>query len=280
MTAALHLKSGQFLGDSCRTARAAGFSFAEIAHTSSVHVPSHTHDDAHFVLVLSGDYSTRARAVGPERGSCALIFNPPGTTHRDTFRSRTGRFFTISVLPEHLARLSEVSGCVDHPVALGPGAAATLATRMFREFRNIDALSGFVLEGLSLELLGHMARDVRDAGRGRPPAWFKRALELLRETDDAGLTVRDVAAQVGVHPYHLTRVTRAFAGRSPGELIRDARIQRSQEMLASGTDSIGRIALACGYTDQSQFTRSFRRATGTTPAAFRRERLSPNALLK
>jgi AraC family transcriptional regulator len=273
MTATLRLKHGQFIGDVSRSARAAGFSFVEIAHTSAIRVPPHTHEDAHFVLVLTGDYSTHARGIGRVCNSPALIFYPPGTTHHDQFRSDVGRFFAISVLPACLSRLSDARAAIEHPVAIKCGEALTLATKMFQECCDIDALSGVVLEGLGLELLAHTARGVKSSCLRSPPAWLKRAMELMRERCSTRLTVREVAAEVGVHPYHLARVTRALLGRSPGEILREFRIQEALGLLTRSSQSIGEIALACGYADQSQFTRSLKRAIGVTPAVFRRNAL-------
>ena len=262
----MRLKHGQFIGDAGRTDRAAGFSFAEIAHTPAVRVPSHTHDDAHFVLILNGDYVTEARGIGRTGNSPALIFNPPGTTHRDRFRSEIGRFFTISVLPDQFARLSEVQSFTEQPIAFGAGETTTLATRIVREVRHADAFSGLVLEGLGLELLAQMARGARDLRRCSPPGWLGRALDMMRARRCSPLTVREVAAEVGVHPYHLTRVTRAFLGRTPGELLRDYRLEEAVHLLRHSSRTIADIALTCGYADQSQFTRGFKRSLGVPPA--------------
>ena len=227
----LRLGHGQFIGTPGRTHSAAGFSFVEIVHTSTFCIPSHTHDDAHFVLILEGDYVTEARNRGTETAQPKLIFNPPGTSHRDHFRSDTGRFFAISLLPDLFSRLPVTQSPIDHPVAFGNGDEATLATRIFAELRHSDALSHLVIEGLGLELLAHTARKTRQKRRKAHPPWFDRAIELMRESRSIPITVRDVAAEIGVHPYHLTRVTRAVLGKSPGEVLRGHRIHEAVQLL-------------------------------------------------
>jgi len=51
-------------------------------------------------------------------------------------------------------------------------------------------------------------------------------------------------------------------------------------MLEQTNDSVGSIALRCGFADQSHLTRLFRAAMGSSPAAWRRRRkahLAPRA---
>ncbi len=50
---------GQFLGERGRSATAGGFTLVEMHDTPSVPVPRHTHEDPHFLVVLSGHYDTR-----------------------------------------------------------------------------------------------------------------------------------------------------------------------------------------------------------------------------
>lgn len=49
-----------------------------------------------------------------------------------------------------------------------------------------------------------------------------------------------------------------------------ARIQRAEELLLSGTESIAAVAERCGYENAEHFYRQFKAVTGKTPRAFRR----------
>lgn len=54
----------------------------------------------------------------------------------------------------------------------------------------------------------------------------------------------------------------------PGQ--RRSRLRRAAQLLAQPERSITEVALDCGFGDLSNFVRTFRRATGVTPGAFRR----------
>jgi AraC-like DNA-binding protein len=81
--------------------------------------------------------------------------------------------------------------------------------------------------------------------------------------------LRDIAAASGVHPSHLATAFRRAFGCTVGEVKRQRRMARAINLLARDTP-LAEIAAACGFADQSHFTREFRRAVGTTPANFRR----------
>lgn len=53
------------------------------------------------------------------------------------------------------------------------------------------------------------------------------------------------------------------------EVVQDAQIRLAQELLENGSNSIAEIAFLTGYSEQSSFSRSFKRRVGTTPAQFR-----------
>jgi AraC-like DNA-binding protein len=48
------------------------------------------------------------------------------------------------------------------------------------------------------------------------------------------------------------------------------RIDKSIDLLADKEKTIAKIALDCGFNDQSHFTRSFREVMTTTPAKWRK----------
>lgn len=258
---------GQFLGSYSRRREARGFSFAELIPTvPAVEVPVHTHEDAHFVLLLSGDYISSAKGAGPPP---ALIYNPPGTTHRDRFRDLRGRFFTISISTGSLRHAAEYVPLLETATAMGRGHAVSLAHRLVRECRLWTGGSPLVAEGISLELLSEMTL-ARERRHRRPPRWLETAKDLLDRRCAEGIHISEVAASVQVHPVHLIRTFREFLGSTPGEYLRRCRLDRAARLLVHGDLPLAQVALESGFADQSHFSKAFRRQFALPPGEYRR----------
>jgi AraC family transcriptional activator of pobA len=84
------------------------------------------------------------------------------------------------------------------------------------------------------------------------------------------------AEELGLSVTHLNRIARTGTGRSLNELLTDRLMSEARRNLVFSLMSIQQIAYELGYSDPAYFTRSFLRATGETPGAFRRrERSQP-----
>lgn len=100
-----------------------------------------------------------------------------------------------------------------------------------------------------------------------PPATLMdRAATLL--AGDHAPTAREVATQLDMEPYELTRRFTVEYGLSPSVYRRQARLQRAARLLSERSAPIAQIAMLAGYHDQSHLTAAFRRAFGLTPVAF------------
>jgi AraC family transcriptional regulator len=260
---------GQFLGNYSRRREARGFSFAELIPTvPAEQVRTHTHEDAHFVLLLGGDYISSA--IGANAAAPAvLIYNPPGTTHRDRFRDLNGRFFTISISAESLRHAAEYVPLLESATAIGRGHTVSLARRLVRECRHWTGGSPLVAEGISLELLSEMGR-AREPRHHRPPRWLESAKELLDRPGAEGIHISEVAASVHVHPVHLIRTFREFFQATPGEYLRRRRLDRAARLLAQGGLPLAQVAVESGFADQSHFSKAFKRQFALPPGEFRR----------
>jgi len=86
---------------------------------------------------------------------------------------------------------------------------------------------------------------------------FARTLNLAELTAVAGLSVAQ-----------LERHCKRIFGLTPRQMIHKARLDEASRLLLEG-GSITEVALRCGYTDHSAFTRQFRALTGLTPSQFR-----------
>jgi PAS domain S-box-containing protein len=74
----------------------------------------------------------------------------------------------------------------------------------------------------------------------------------------------------GLSATHFNRRFRALLRMSPTEFLRSLRVQEAQRLLTVTQDSVGDIALAAGFYDQSHFTKRFRATTGMTPLGYRK----------
>lgn len=265
-----NLKRGEFYGRVLRKHEGGGFVLSELRHETGRALPEHSHELAYFCLLLGGGYteqlSTRRRILYTP---FTLAFHPPGTSHRDEIGRGGGRFFSVEIGDGWMARLREYASDVPRvTVASEGGELVWLATRLYREYSAMDACSPLAIEGLVLEML---ARTVRGqvAGERRAPRWLSKAMEMLRADFRRNLTVGEVAAEVGVHPFHLSKVFRRFHRQSIGDYVHGLRIQSACAQLSDPSLDLTAIALANGFADQSHFTRVFKQLTGTTPGALR-----------
>jgi LacI family transcriptional regulator len=97
-------------------------------------------------------------------------------------------------------------------------------------------------------------------------------LRYIRDHCAEPITVSDVLDKAGVSQTTLeVRMKRAI-GKTPHAAIQGARIDRSKRMLVESNATIGQVAEACGFVRQERFNVVFKRETGMTPGAFRRQR--------
>ncbi|QXQ08219.1 helix-turn-helix transcriptional regulator [Sphingosinicellaceae bacterium] len=250
-----------FWGSGPEGRQAGGFSFHLLnANAPEDEVQRHSHDEAHFVLVLAGGYMSSAVGAPLVSDTPVLIYNPPGTTHQDRFHRGWGRFLAVSG-----GTGSEATAlCLRDPYAhrLAHGIAHALDEAPFR------------LEACALQLRGIVLPLSSDEARGaqQPPGWLNRAVEMIATSDDPDMSVAMVAADAGVHPVHLARVFRLFLGCSPGEYLRGHRLERAAAMLGKGVASLVDVAQSAGFVDQAHLNRTFRSRLDTTPAKWRKAR--------
>lgn len=264
MTRQVTLRCGQFYG-AFEARRTAGL-FDLSTLSARPHVDRHTHTDAHFVLVLKGTYASSAHNSDDAGGPGTLIYNPPGTTHRDRFLSAEGRFFGLSVPAHRLTKLEEGTRFAERAHRIVRPRTIALALKATRAMHDPAPTNDTLLESVLLEIIGSIEQRSPTCG-ATPPKWLVRACEMLR--DEVQTSVSCIAAAVGVHPVHLARVFRCHIGVSPGEYARRCRIERATDRLLGTKESLAEVAAASGYADQSHFNREFGRETGTTPGKFR-----------
>jgi transcriptional regulator GlxA family with amidase domain len=99
---------------------------------------------------------------------------------------------------------------------------------------------------------------------------LQRAYETIQSSHTGPLRLSTVAATVGLSPYRFSRSFHASAGVPFITYLRRVRIDSAMRLMRETNKPLCDIALACGFGDQSQFSRSFARTTGISPLKWRR----------
>lgn len=132
----------------------------------------------------------------------------------------------------------------------------------------VDEL-GLVLAGRYIDLAVGTQRE-----RVRPTAADERravrAALWIEARSSEPLTLADAAAAAGSSPYHFLRSFAAVLGVTPHQYLVRCRLRHAARLLAEPERAVTEIALDVGFADLSNFVRSFRRAAGVAPLAFRR----------
>lgn len=106
---------------------------------------------------------------------------------------------------------------------------------------------------------------------GVPDAQVSAALRFIRDNSSRPIQVRDVLREVPVARRALERRFRKWLQRSISEEIRRVRLERSRQLLLQTDMSLAAVAINSGFRDGRQLSVVFRRETGLTPSAFRRQ---------
>ncbi|WP_394650268.1 helix-turn-helix domain-containing protein [uncultured Deinococcus sp.] len=133
--------------------------------------------------------------------------------------------------------------------------------------------------GAVVGLVG-VSRDVPAPGdrAGDQTGDFARVAEALAYMGrcyDRPLRMPEVAARAGLSEDSLGRLVRRVCHVTPKQFLLRVRLDAATRLLRDPALSVAQVAHACGYSDHSAFTRTFRAVTGLSPQAYR-QRMGPS----
>jgi AraC-like DNA-binding protein len=178
-----------------------------------------------------------------------------------------------------LDALGDAARYLDRASTMRGRSSVELAWRIAGELRSPDALSQAAVPMLAQGILiGCTRYHLHRALRLNPRAMTARRILDERYADPP--TTRELAADVGCTPEHLTRMFRVAFGFTIRGWIRRRRVERAKQLLVQTRCPIGQIAEQLGFADTAHFARTFRRATTLSPGEFRTVQGGINPVLK
>ena len=123
--------------------------------------------------------------------------------------------------------------------------------QVYQEMEQLPAARAATREELYRRL--HLAKDYVDA------------------SFDQAITLTEVASVAGLSPNHLLRMFKQLFQQTPYQYITARRLERAQHLLRLTDRSVTEICFSVGFESPGSFSWLFRRHTGRTPTAYRRQ---------
>lgn len=205
-----------------------------------------------------------------------ILFNPDEAHDGQRGTQEGFGYAMLYVAPQVIAECRDRDAGLDmaayftQPVVRDPVISRALsnaidAVGQTQESLRAEELTRDVLTRL-LQRHGERRAAARPAGAAR----MAGVREYLCEHFEQDITVHTLAREAGLSRAHLTRSFAQQFGVPPHVYLNAVRIQRAQAAMMAG-QALAEVAAACGFSDQSHFSRRFKGSVGLSPGAWLRQ---------
>ncbi len=254
--------------------RRCGVEGVEAIEADSAHsFGRHTHDQFGIGVILRGAQKSASGRGPVEAGPGDVITVNPGEVHDGTPINAAGRSWRMLYLDPRLVRQASLditegrSGdCVfSHPVMSVPHIAPTILS-LYSDMTDPGSADRLRPEtGLLLLVARHLVESAQPESFA--PA-IDRARSLIDDDPTLAVTLDDLARVSGLTRFQVLRGFSRATGMTPHAYLLQRRLGIARRLIGQGM-ALTEAALAGGFADQSHMTRTFVRAYGLTPGAYR-----------
>ncbi len=143
-----------------------------------------------------------------------------------------------------------------------------------------DALNRLMSDSLRVTLAAHLLRNYLSSPEQRTRSAhtlhgkidmkrLQRVLDMVEANPQADFSLRELADEACLSPFHFSRAFHNTTGLSPFQYVTERRIEKARAALMSSDRSLSQISADVGFATQASFTRAFKRSAGVTPGQFR-----------
>jgi AraC family transcriptional regulator len=216
-----------------------------------------------------------------QRGSVGIV--PAGVVHRATVRQPL-EFMLITIEPTFFNQVAQewcnpdCNQLIPHfanqqdPLLLQLG--LTLKAELEQGCPGGKLYIDSITQLISVHLLKTYSKLrplVKSYSNPLPNRTLQSVIEYIQAHLDRDIPLTELAQIARVSHYYFCTLFKKSTGVSPHRYILQQRIERAKKLLKYSQHTIVDIALQCGFTNQSHFTKRFHEMTGSTPKAYREQ---------
>lgn len=224
-------------------------------------MPAHAHDFISVSIVLGGRLSEKVGLSTVVGGSVQTIIKPVGVVHENFFSKDS---YVLSLALKDMSLVGDRSFEVLEEWDWYEGLESIGFFSELLKSENEDQ------QALTLnDWLQYLSEGAEKSTGVMVPEWLLEVKGYLDQHFYNEVRSDFLADMFNVHRVYLARAFRKYFGASIKEYLNALRIHNATGAVVMQDDSLTRIALDNGFSDQSHFNRNFKRATAVTPTELR-----------
>jgi AraC family transcriptional regulator len=170
---------------------------------------------------------------------------------------------------------------IRHAAGIGDDLICQIGRSILSEMTNETAAGRMYVESASLTLASRILHKYCDSGSPAFPtpslhqlddARLRRVLDYISANAANEITLVELARVARLSTFHFARMFTRGIGISPHRYVSRIRLENAMAEIAAGRLPLAQVAFNARFSSQASFTRAFHRATGMTPAEYRRRR--------
>jgi AraC-like DNA-binding protein len=229
----------------------------------------HFHENPYFMYVLEGDMMDCNKKVKTLCPSGSLMFNNWQEPHYGSKHSDKARGFHMEFERSWFEKSNiDIALWEGSQLIRNPKLHHILA-KLYAEFKYADAYSEVSIELLIAELCDNIEKESVYKFKGNP-LWLAPFIEIVHQNIEP-LNLKYLSDKLGIHPGHLSRAVPKYFSTTLGDYIRQIKTKKAVDLMLSTKASLFDISYQCGFSDQSHFTRTFKKYFGMTPKQFKKK---------
>lgn len=262
------LGKGEFYGQTNERIHLNGITITDTEYTHA-YVDWHYHEHPYFTFILDGLVLEGNKKEIYHCSPGSLLFHNWQDAHYNIKPDGYTRGFQIELDQSWMDGFCLHTGNLQGSQNLQHPDLKLLMYQLFKTVKT-DSLQGtLAIESLLLTLFSKMSGN-KNIEEKKTPGWVLKLHDLLHDTFMLDWSLQQLAAQLDIHPVHLSRDFTRYFHCNLGVYIRKLRIQYSLSLLSNEANSLTEIAVACGFADQSHFIRCFKLLNQVTPSGYRK----------
>lgn len=241
---------------------------------------SHMHPCYECIHVRKGLFFTYVndRHLITTSGRCIVL--PPGCAHShyvddDECQSYSIRFL-LEGIPSDGSSAAENTHCYDR---ITECLSTVLYDHPSRAMEMLEDLQGKPLYAQQAVLIHWLLSMSRDVAEPAPDLSYEKKVENIAEQVDLYLnqffrnnvTVMDIASSLNISYRHLARLYKSARGMTFVEKLTAIRLDHAKRALVNTDMPIKQIAMEFGFSNEYYFATLFKKNTGISPSAYRKQ---------